>query len=120
MPLGIFGTFNFVIAFQAERNILMHPFHMSGVAGVFGGSLFSAMRGLLVTSSLIRVVQAEADARERHWQAQVQGLQGKVEKLESLLQREMGHHSPTPRPVYDISPVNAGQDPIQLALCSAV
>ena len=32
----------------------MHPFHMAGVAGVFGGSLFSAMHGSLVTSSLIR------------------------------------------------------------------
>ena len=32
----------------------MHPFHMLGVAGVFGGSLFSAMHGSLVTSSLIR------------------------------------------------------------------
>jgi photosystem II P680 reaction center D1 protein len=31
----------------------MHPFHMLGVAGVFGGSLFSAMHGSLV-SSLIR------------------------------------------------------------------
>ncbi|KAH0851553.1 LOW QUALITY PROTEIN: hypothetical protein HID58_094652 [Brassica napus] len=29
----------------AEHNILMHPFHMLGVAGVFGGSLFSAMHG---------------------------------------------------------------------------
>lgn len=28
----------------------MHPFHMLGVAGVFGGSLFSAMHGSLVTS----------------------------------------------------------------------
>jgi photosystem II P680 reaction center D1 protein len=27
---------------------------MAGVAGVFGGSLFSAMHGSLVTSSLIR------------------------------------------------------------------
>ncbi len=56
-------------------------------------------------------MQAEADARERHWQSQVSGLQSKVEKLESLLQREMGHHqiaSPTPRPVYDISPVGPG------------
>ena len=26
-----------------KKNILMHPFHMLGVAGVFGGSLFSAM-----------------------------------------------------------------------------
>nr|QJE70556.1 D1 reaction center protein of photosystem II [Stigeoclonium sp. HB201635] len=48
MPLGISGTFNFML------NILMHPFHMLGVAGVFGGSLFSAMHGSLVTSSLIR------------------------------------------------------------------
>lgn len=38
----------------AEYNILMHPFHMLGVAGVFGGSLFSAMHGSLVTSSLVR------------------------------------------------------------------
>ncbi|KAL5643357.1 hypothetical protein ACJX0J_000002, partial [Zea mays] len=44
MPLGISGTFNFMIVFQAEHNILMHPFHMLGVAGVFGGSLFSAMQ----------------------------------------------------------------------------
>ena len=53
MPLGISGTFNFMLVFQAEHNILMNPFHMFGVAGVFGGSLFSAMHGSLVTSSLI-------------------------------------------------------------------
>ncbi|MCQ7013000.1 hypothetical protein M9Y11_19420, partial [Clostridioides difficile] len=53
MPLGISGTFNFMIVFQVST-ILMHPFHMLGVAGVFGGSLFSAMHGSLVTSSLIR------------------------------------------------------------------
>ena len=40
MPLGISGTFNFMLVFQAEHNILMHPFHMLGVAAVFGGSLF--------------------------------------------------------------------------------
>jgi len=39
MPLGISGTFNYMLVFQAEHNILMHPFHMLGVAGVFGGSL---------------------------------------------------------------------------------
>merc|ERR1711990_181562 len=43
MPLGISGTFNFMLVFQAEHNILMHPFHMLGVAGVFGGSLFSVV-----------------------------------------------------------------------------
>ena len=53
MPLGISGTFNFMLVFQAEHNILMHPLHMLGVAGVFGGSLFSAMHGSLVSSSLI-------------------------------------------------------------------
>ena len=54
MPLGISGTFNYMLVFQAEHNILMHPFHMLGVAGVFGGSLFSAMHGSLATSSLVR------------------------------------------------------------------
>ena len=53
MPLGISGTFNFMLVFQAEHNILMHPLHILGVAGVFGGSLFSAMHGSLVTSSLL-------------------------------------------------------------------
>jgi photosystem II P680 reaction center D1 protein len=31
MPLGISGTFNFMLVFQAEHNILMHPFHQLGV-----------------------------------------------------------------------------------------
>merc|ERR1719253_836046 len=53
MHLGISRTFNFMLVFQAEHNILMHPFHILGVAGVFGGSLFSAMHGSLVTSSLL-------------------------------------------------------------------
>ena len=43
-----------MFVFQAEHNILMHPFHMLGVIGMFGGALFSAMHGSLVTSSLIR------------------------------------------------------------------
>jgi photosystem II P680 reaction center D1 protein len=60
MPLGISGTFNFMLVFQAEHNILMHPFHILGVAGVFGGSLFSAMHGSLVTSSLLSETQADA------------------------------------------------------------
>ena len=59
MPLGISGTFNYMLVFQAEHNILLHPFHMLGVAGVFGGSLFSAMHGSLVTSSLIRETTEE-------------------------------------------------------------
>ena len=37
----------------------MHPFHMLGVAGVFGGALFSSMHGSLVTSSLIRETTEE-------------------------------------------------------------
>jgi photosystem II P680 reaction center D1 protein len=52
-PIGQ-GSFSDGMPLQAEHNILMHPFHMLGVAGVFGGSLFSAMHGSLVTSSLIR------------------------------------------------------------------
>jgi photosystem II P680 reaction center D1 protein len=48
-----------MLVFQAEHNILMHPFHMAGVAGVFGGSLFSAMHGSLVTSTLISMTSEE-------------------------------------------------------------
>ncbi|ULP74583.1 Photosystem II protein D1 2 [Nodularia sphaerocarpa UHCC 0038] len=54
LPLGISGTFNFMFVLQAEHNVLMHPLHMLGVAGVFGGALFAAMHGSLVTSSLVR------------------------------------------------------------------
>ena len=54
MPLGISGTFHFMLALQAQHNILMHPFHMLGVAGIFAGALLSAMHGSLVTGSLIR------------------------------------------------------------------
>merc|ERR1712166_1570142 len=53
MPLGISGTFNFMLVFQAEHSILLHPFHQIGVIGVFGGSLFSSMHGSLVTSTLL-------------------------------------------------------------------
>jgi photosystem II P680 reaction center D1 protein len=54
MPLGISGTFYYMFSFQADHNILMHPLHQLGVAGVFGGALLSAVQGSLVTSSLIR------------------------------------------------------------------
>jgi photosystem II P680 reaction center D1 protein len=54
MPLGISGTFNFMLLFQSDHNILMNPFHQLGVIGVFGGSILSAMHGSLVTSTLIR------------------------------------------------------------------
>ena len=54
LPLGISGTFNFMFVLQAEHNVLMHPLHMLGVVGVFGGALFAAMHGSLVTSSLVR------------------------------------------------------------------
>ncbi|KAF3622451.1 Photosystem II protein D1 [Capsicum annuum] len=68
--LGISGTFNFMIVFQAEHNIFMHPFHMLGVAGVFGGSLFSAMHGSLLTSSLIRETTKNKSANEGYRFAQ--------------------------------------------------
>ena len=64
MMLGVSGTFNFMIVFSPEHNVLMHPFHMLGVAGVFGGSLFSAMHGSLVTSSLIRETSEVESANE--------------------------------------------------------
>jgi hypothetical protein len=71
----ISGTFNFMIVFQAEHNILMHPFHMLGVAGVFGGSLFSAMHGSLVTSSLIRETTENESARRLQIRSRRRNLQ---------------------------------------------
>ncbi|AFZ38140.1 Photosystem Q(B) protein (plasmid) [Stanieria cyanosphaera PCC 7437] len=67
MPLGITGTFNFMLALQADHNVLMHPFHMLGVAGVFGGALLSVMHGSLVTSSLIRET-TEAESANKGYQ----------------------------------------------------
>ncbi|WP_233222512.1 photosystem II q(b) protein [Chroococcidiopsis sp. CCALA 051] len=55
MPLGISGTFNFMLRFQADHNILMSPFHVLGVIGVLGGAFLCAMHGSLVTSTLIRM-----------------------------------------------------------------
>lgn len=54
LPLGISERLILCQSFSFEHNILMNPLHMLGVAGVFGGSLFSAMHGSLVTSSLVR------------------------------------------------------------------
>jgi photosystem II P680 reaction center D1 protein len=59
LPLGIAGTFHFMMAFQANHNILMHPFHMLGVAGVFGGALLSSLHGSLVTSTLFRYTKED-------------------------------------------------------------
>ncbi|PMB21453.1 photosystem II q(b) protein [Fischerella thermalis] len=54
MPLGISGTFHFMLQFQADHNILMNPLHQLGVIGVLGGAFAAAMHGSLVTSTLIR------------------------------------------------------------------
>ncbi|HBE17738.1 MAG TPA: photosystem II q(b) protein [Cyanobacteria bacterium UBA11149] len=62
LMLGVSGTFNFMIVFQAEHNILMHPFHMLGVMGVFGGALFSAMHGSLVSSSILKETNEDESA----------------------------------------------------------
>ncbi|ESA37648.1 photosystem i reaction center subunit ix [Leptolyngbya sp. Heron Island J] len=62
LPLGISGTFHFMLAFQADHNILMHPLHMLGVAGIFGGALLAALHGSLVTSSLIRTTSETESA----------------------------------------------------------
>jgi len=62
MPLGISGTFHFMFAFQAAHNIMMHPLHMIGVAGVFGGALLSATHGSLVMASLVRETSDQESA----------------------------------------------------------
>jgi photosystem II P680 reaction center D1 protein len=62
LPLGIAGTFHFMLGVQAYHNILMHPFHMLGVAGIFSGALLSALHGSLVTASLVRATSETESA----------------------------------------------------------
>jgi photosystem II P680 reaction center D1 protein len=64
LPLGISGTFHFMMAVQSNHNIMMHPFHMLGVAGVFGGALLSALHGSLVTSTLYRATNESESPNE--------------------------------------------------------
>ena len=40
----------------------MHPFHILGVCGVFGGALFSTMHGSLVTSSLLAETSVDSSS----------------------------------------------------------
>ncbi len=54
MPLGISGTFTFMMQFQADHNILASPLHQMGVIGVLGGALLCAVHGSLVTSTVFR------------------------------------------------------------------
>uniref|UniRef100_A0A3Q7FFK5 Uncharacterized protein n=1 Tax=Solanum lycopersicum TaxID=4081 RepID=A0A3Q7FFK5_SOLLC len=53
-----------MIVFQPEHNIHMHPFHILGLAGVKGGSLFYAMHASLVTFSLVRESTENESANE--------------------------------------------------------
>lgn len=66
IPLRISRTFNFILVFQAEHNILMHPFHMLRVARVFRRSLFSAMHRSLVSSTFIRETSETISANTRY------------------------------------------------------
>ncbi|MEO1145163.1 MAG: Photosystem Q(B) protein 1 [Cyanobacteria bacterium J06638_22] len=73
LPLGISGTFHFMFTFQADHNVLMHPLHMLGVAGVFTGALLSALHGSLVTSSLIRETSDVESANKGYHFGQQEG-----------------------------------------------
>lgn len=64
MPMGISGTFYFMLSLQAQHNVLMHPFHMLGVAGILGGAFLASVHGSLVTSSLIRETSDLESANE--------------------------------------------------------
>jgi photosystem II P680 reaction center D1 protein len=102
LPLGIAGTFHFMLAFQANHNILMHPFHMLGVAGVFGGALLSSLHGSLVTSTLLRTSNSgEASSADYklgqpqvtyHYQAGHSGFLGRLLIPSFASQNHRGFH----------------------------
>ena len=80
----IFGTFSFMIVFQAEHNILRHPFPMFGVAGVF----------------VRRRLELSRQSRSSKWDSSVQSrLISQSPLLRDLLSRarvEDGSPRPTP------------------------
>ncbi|UFP95077.1 photosystem II q(b) protein [Gloeobacter morelensis] len=53
MPLGITGTFNWMLQLQAAHDILNHPLHMLAVTGVLGAACLCAFDGSVVTSSFV-------------------------------------------------------------------
>ncbi|MGC1305737.1 MAG: photosystem II q(b) protein [Phormidesmis sp.] len=65
MPLGISGTFTFMMQFQADHNILANPLHQAGVVGVLGGAMLCAVHGSLVTSTIIRPRQNQGNSARR-------------------------------------------------------
>ncbi|MEL6552943.1 MAG: photosystem II q(b) protein [Cyanobacteria bacterium J06621_11] len=65
MPLGISGTFTFMMQFQADHNILASPLHQMGVIGVLGGAMLCAVHGSLVTSTLLRPSTTEGPSQDR-------------------------------------------------------
>ncbi len=73
MPLGIAGTFTFMLQFQADHNILANPFHQLGVIGVFGGSLLCAAHGSLVTSALMRQGSSPSGWQKPAWAVRPRG-----------------------------------------------
>ncbi|AGY58976.1 photosystem II protein D1 [Gloeobacter kilaueensis JS1] len=60
MPLGITGTFNWMLQLQAEHDILNHPLHMLAVSGVLGAALLSAFDGSVSASALVSRSSDEA------------------------------------------------------------
>jgi hypothetical protein len=56
-----------MIVFQAEHNILMHPFHMLGVAGVFGDFFGEGFVSVSSDYSAERLVDLKEKHEENLW-----------------------------------------------------
>ncbi|MGD1867527.1 MAG: photosystem II q(b) protein [Phormidesmis sp.] len=83
MPLGISGTFTFMLQFQADHNILASPLHQMGVVGVLGGAMLCAVHGSLVTSTLLRPpAKSEIDKKATH-KREIASAKGAVLKSDS-------------------------------------
>jgi photosystem II P680 reaction center D1 protein len=105
MRVGSGGGLKFMVVFQAEHIILLLRCHLLGVAGVFGGSLLSAMHGSLVTSRLIRETTENESANEGYRFGQEEetynivaahgyfGLSSESSELASPTRRQQGSFS---------------------------
>ena len=88
MPLGISGTFTFMMQFQADHNILASPLHQMGVIGVLGGAMLCAVHGSLVTSTWLRpsapLPASKKDKKEADKKRQTYSFEHAQNYLQSL------------------------------------
>ena len=60
---GVAAIFRFLLFLQGFHNWTLNPFHMMGVAGILGGALLSAIHGVTVENTCMKMVNKQILSR---------------------------------------------------------